>query len=116
MSGGDRALAVSSGFSIAKSPSPAPAITKAENQKLTDGLNAGELMLTFKKVQGARSYMYQSCPDPFTPESTWSNNMGTLRKFKFSGLQSGKRYWCRVAAVASGGQTVYSDPLSRIVQ
>lgn len=116
MSGGDRAMALSSGFSIAKSPSPAPEVTKAENQKLEDGLNAGELRLTFDRVPGARSYVYQTSPDPLTGGSTWNSDMGTVRKYKFSGLESGRRYWCRVAAVGIAGQTVYSDPMSRLVQ
>jgi len=42
--------------------------------------------------------------------------MGTQRRYLFSGLESGKRYWVRVAAIGIEGQTVYSDPLSRLVQ
>lgn len=116
ISAGDRAMAISSGFTFARNPSTAPEITKPENQKLTDGLNAGELQLTFKKVTGARGYLYQTCPDPLTPESNWHSSTGTLRKHRFTGLQSGTRYWCRVAALGIGGKTVYSEPLSRIVQ
>jgi hypothetical protein len=113
---GDRAKAISSGYSVAKPPSPAPEVTKAENQKLENGLNAGELKYSFEKVPGARSYIYQMTQEPLTENSDWTNHMGTKRKFLFAGLESGKRYWVRVAAIGSGGQTVYSDPLSRLVQ
>ena len=113
---GDRPKAISSGFSIAKPPSPGPAVTKAENQKLDNGANAGELKYSFEKVPGARSYVYQATPEPLTEASDWTSYMGTQRKFLFSGLDSGKRYWVRVAAVGIAGQSVYSDPLSRLVQ
>ena len=113
---GDRVMAISSGYTIAKTPSPAPEVTKAENQKLDEGVNSGELHYSFEKVPGARSYVYQFTPDQLTENSAWNNEMGTKRKFLFSGLESGKRYWVRVAAVGIGGQTVYSDPVSRIVQ
>jgi hypothetical protein len=113
---GDRPKAISSGFSIAKQPSPGPDVTKAENQKLDNGQNAGELQYSFEKVPGARSYVYQVTQEPLTETSDWTNHMGTQRKFLFAGLESGKRYWVRVAAIGTGGQTVYSDPLSRLVQ
>ena len=112
---GNRAKAISSGYSVAKPPSPAPEVTKAENQKLENGQNSGELKYSFEKVPGARSYMYQLTQEPLTENSDWTNHMGTQRRFMFSGLDSGKRYWVRVAAIGVGGQTVYSDPLSRMV-
>lgn len=115
-SAGNRALAVSSGFSFAKAPQPAPPVTKPENLQLENGLNAGELKLTFDRVPGARSYMYQFTPDPLQSSSTWNSETGTVRKAALSGLQSGTRYWCRVAAVGIDGQAVYSDAVSRLVQ
>lgn len=113
---GNRALAVSSGFTFAKEPQPAPAVTKPENLQLENGLNAGELKLSFDKVPGARSYMYQFTPDPLGSSNTWSSETGTVRKAALTGLQSGARYWCRVAALGIDGQAVYSDPVSRLVQ
>jgi hypothetical protein len=113
---GDRPKAISSGFSIAKQPGPGPEITKAENQKLDNGQNAGELQYSFEKVPGAKSYVYQVTQEPLTENNDWTSYMGTRRKFLFAGLESGKRYWVRVAAVGIAGQTVYSDPLSRLVQ
>ena len=113
---GDRVMAISSGFSIAKAPTPAPPVTQAQNQKLDNGINSGELDYSFEKVPGAKSYVYQATPDPITNNSVWSNEMGTKRRFVFSGLESGKRYWVRVAAVGSNGSPAYSDPVSRVVQ
>lgn len=115
-SNGDPLVAQSLNFSIAKPPSPAPGITAATNQQLEDGENSGELYFTFDKVQGARSYIYQYTPEPVTDSSTWQNQTGTVKKVTFSGLDVGKRYWCRVVAIGNKGQGVYSEPVSRIVQ
>ncbi len=115
-SNGDTVIAKSSGYTIAKEPSPAPELVAASNQKLEDGANAGELRFSFDKVANAKSYMYQYTPDPITESSNWQSEVGTVRKVSFSNLESGKKYWCRVMAIGINGQGVYSEPISRIVQ
>ena len=113
---GDVLVAKSSGFSVAKSPTPLPELTKATNQKLEDGQNPGELRYSFDRVHGSRSYIYQYTPDPITENSVWQTQTGTVRKVTFTGLRIGERYWCRAVAIGPNGQGVYSDPISRIVQ
>ncbi len=113
---GDRVKAISSGFTIAKEPSPAPELTKPANTKLEDGPATGSLKFSFEKPQSAKSYIYQATQEPLTETSNWSTSVGTKRKFLFAGLESGKRYWVRVAALGMDDQMVYSDPISRIVQ
>lgn len=112
---GDRLIAESSGFTISKDPAPQPPIEKPEGLSLTDGANAGELLLTFKRVYGAKSYKYQLSIDP-SDETKWVSSYGTVRKSVFSGLESGKKYYVRVAALGTNGQIVYSDPVWRIAQ
>lgn len=113
---GDELVARSSGFTIAKEPSPKPPVEPAAGQVLSDGPNTGELNYKFNPVKGARSYLYQYTPEPLTEASVWQSQAGTVSKVRFSGLESGKRYWCRVMTVGTGGQAVYSEPVSRIVQ
>jgi hypothetical protein len=113
---GDELKAKSSGFHIAKGPSPAPEVTPAKNQELKDGPNAGDLSFSFARVPGAKSYIYQYTADPISDSSAWKNMVGTVRQITFSGLESGKKYWCRVMAIGINGQGVYSEPVSRIVQ
>jgi len=113
---GQLIIAQSSGFTIAKAPSPQPPVQAATNQKLEDGANAGELVYSFDKVKGAKGYIYQYTADPLTEASTWQSQVGTVRKAFFEGLESGKKYWCRVMAIGTNGQGVYSEPISRIVQ
>lgn len=113
---GDELVAQSSNFSIAKPPSPSPDLTPATNQVLEDGVNTGELVYSFNRVPGSKSYLYQNTPDPVTDNSKWESLPGTVKKINFTGLNAGTRYWCRVLAIGNNGQGVYSDPVSRIVQ
>lgn len=115
-SDGDKLKALSSGFSFPKPAASATTIFKPNNLVLSDGQNAGELRLDFDRVAGAKSYVYQYTPDPINESSAWENKMGTVSHAIFTNLQSGKKYWCRVAAVGVGDQVVYSDVVSRVVQ
>lgn len=112
---GNRLIAESSGFTISKDPYPRPPIEKATGLVLTDGPNAGEMFFWFKKVQGAKSYMYQISIDPLD-ETKWVSTFGTLRKTRFTGLEAGKKYYARVVAFGTKGQAVYSDTVARIAQ
>ena len=113
---GDKLKAISSGYSFPKAPASATTILKPANLVLSDGTNAGELRLDFDRVTGAKSYLYQCTPDPISENSVWDNKMGTVSHSFFSNLQSGKKYWCRVAAVGVNDQVVYSDAVSRVAQ
>lgn len=113
---GDRTKAVSSGFGIAKQPEPLPPITKPENLQVTEGLNAGELVIKFKRVLGARCYMIQYAEDTTTGELMWQSQTTTTSRYTLKQLQSGKKYQVRIAVVGTNGQLVYSDAVTRIVQ
>ena len=58
--------------------------------------------------------MYEITPSPVTEDSTWDSSMNTVSKKLFAGLESGKEYNCRVAAIGIKEQVVYSEPVSRI--
>jgi hypothetical protein len=112
---GNRLIAESSGFTIAKDKTPQPPIEKPVGIELFDGPNAGEMWLVFLKVMGAKSYMYQVSLDPLD-ETKWTTVCGTTRKNLFTGLESGKKYYVRVVALGINKQVVYSDVFSRMVQ
>lgn len=112
---GNRLIAESSGFTIAKDPAPQPPIEKPAGLSLTDGSNTGELLLVFDRVKGIRSYMYQISQDP-SDETKWTTQYGTIRKNLFTGLESGRKYYIRVIAIGTDSQIVYSDPVSRVAQ
>ena len=112
---GSRLIAESSGFTVAKTPSPRPPIEKPTGIVLSDGPNAGEMLLVFKKVQRAKSYLYQVSLDP-NDETKWVSAYGTIRKHLFTGLQSGKKYYIRVVALGTNNQVVYSEVFARVAQ
>ena len=85
-----------------------------QNLKLKSGLNKGELELSFPRVAGVKAYMYQLTESPATADSNWHSDLSTISKNVFKGLQSGKEYCCRVAAIGANRQVVYSDVVSRI--
>ena len=49
---GDRLIAISSNFTIARAKTPGPAVGAAQNQQLKDGINAGTMIFSF--TRGAR--------------------------------------------------------------
>jgi hypothetical protein len=113
---GNAGIMTASNFDMSKEPEPAPGVTNPEITLLVNGVNAGELQVAINKVPGARSYIYQySLSDPTLAGAEWVSHMSTVGKFTFKNLESGKRYWCRVAAVGAREQVAYGDPLSRIV-
>ena len=113
---GDRLVAQSSGYSIAKLPTPQDPIVKAQSQVLTEGDEPGQLRYSFNRVKGARSYMYQFTQDPLTENSVWQSRVGTVRKTVLTGITSKEKYWVRVVAIGINGQQVPSDPISKVVQ
>jgi hypothetical protein len=112
---GDRTKAVSSGFSIAKDPTPQPPISKPENLQVTEGQNAGELSIKFNRVHGARCYLVQYAEDT-TGTPIWQSQTSTTSKYILKQLESGKKYQVRIAVVGTNEQLAYSDPVWKIVQ
>lgn len=112
---GDRTVAVSSGFNIAKEPAPQPPITKPENLQVTEGINTGDLFIKFQRVIGARSYMVQYAEDT-TGTPVWQSLTTTTSKCTITQLQSGKKYQVRIAVIGTNQQLLYSDPVWKIVQ
>ena len=114
---GDRTKAAQSGYSLAKASSTPRELTQPGNLKVVNGANAGELELVFDKVQAAYSYIYQCTQEPLSEASEWQQYYGSRRKYLFTGLETGKRYWVRVAAVGKGVEVIFSEPvLSKLVQ
>jgi hypothetical protein len=113
---GDRTVALSSGFNIAKEPTPKPPITKPENLQVTEGPNAGELNIKFNRVIAARMYMIQYAEETGSTPLNWQSQSCTKSKFTLRQLQSGKKYLIRIVALGTDEQVMYSDPVSKLVQ
>jgi hypothetical protein len=104
-------------FPLSKEPQPLPPLGVPVITRVENGESVGELVVVVEAMPGVKTYMYEYTPEPLTPDSVWTNQNSTSVKGIISGLVSGKKYWCRVAAFGSGDQVEVSDPaLSRIVQ
>lgn len=78
------------------------------------GEHDGEIDLHWDKVNKARSYIIQKSADPPTTTS-WAHCAVSLKsQATVEGLTSGTKYWFRVAAVGTQGQSGWSDPATKI--
>jgi hypothetical protein len=111
----DPALLASSGFDLNKLPQPIT-ITAPENPTLSDNGSSGQLVLKFKAVKGASSYVYQYTADASLEESSWVSCPATTTSFTFTGLTKGTTYYCRALAVGANQQVKASIVLNRISQ
>jgi hypothetical protein len=89
--------------------------TPGQPQALTPtaGDYDGQIDLSWDTVNGARSYVIQQSGDPVTATSWSYGGVSTKSSFTAAGLTSGTRFWFRVAAINSNGQSGWSDPATK---
>ena len=108
---GDATLLESSGFELAKQPTPTgvPGIPQFLEARVTD--RRSELKLRWRRVHGARSYqVWMTDQDP-TLEANWTAIGYTTRvSHLVEGLESFKPYWFCVSAIGTAGEGMQSDP------
>lgn len=80
----------------------------------TEGDHDGEIDLNWDKVKNAKSYVIERSADPPTATSWTYETTSSRSSSTIVGLTSGTRYWFRVAAVVTTGQTGWSDPSTKI--
>ena len=80
----------------------------------TAGDHDGEIDLSWDTVAGAKSYVIEKSSDPATATTRSHAGVSTRSTFAVQGLTSGTRYWFRVAAINSNGQSGWSDPAIKI--
>jgi hypothetical protein len=111
---GDRSKLLTTGFDVSKEKEPV-VITKPENITVNNGANSGVLLVSVKRVKGAASYVHEYATPEAMATDSWVSTTTSKSKITFSELEAGKIYYCRIAAVGSKGQIVYSDPIARMV-
>jgi hypothetical protein len=111
---GDRMQLLSSGFEISKDPQPVT-LTKPENLRVQNGLSSGELFVSVKSVRGASAYSHEYTTDATLAPDSWVSTNSTSSRLLLSNLQPGTVYFCRVGAIGSNNQLLYSDAVSRMV-
>ncbi len=109
-SGGDPAKIQSAGMQVQAGKQPPAPMPKVEDLSATGGDLTGECDLNHKPVKNKKSYIVQVSPDPITSTSWTQVGLPTKSTFTVTGLNSGDKYWFRVAAVGSLGAGPWSDP------
>ena len=109
VAGGNEALITLAGFetrserTTGSSPSTAPGTLTT-----TTGNDGGEIELSWDAIRNARSYIVECATDPQTGPWTMAG-VGPRSSLVVEGLESGKRYYFRVAAVTLNGQSPWSN-------
>jgi Fibronectin type III domain len=110
VAGDDETKILSAGVNVKSATTVTPTITTPTGLSATMGDHEGEIDLSWDKVKSAKSYVLERSADPPTSTS-WAHEAVALKSSAtVNGLTSGTRYWFRVAAVTSGGQSGWSDP------
>src|SRR5664279_5622044 len=91
---GDEGVLVQSGFDLNKVPQLA-SLKAPTRVMVLDGGNSGELLLKFKSVAGASSYLFQYTTNALLPEDGWVSIAATTTSYTFTGLTKGATYYCR---------------------
>lgn len=113
VAGDDESTILSAGVNI-RTPPPAHSTGHTiapTGLSASPGDHEGEIHLTWDRVENARSYAIERSPDPLTATSWAHEAVSAKTSATISGLSSGTRYWFRVAAVTSAGQSGWSNPV-----
>ncbi|MDB6124468.1 MAG: hypothetical protein JWQ71_3461 [Pedosphaera sp.] len=73
----------------------------------------GQVLLRWKTVRGAKSYVAAYTMNVNEPAAWTSSATSTKGKCTVKGLVSGQKYWFRVAAFGAAGQGPWSDPVAK---
>jgi hypothetical protein len=110
---GDKAILLGSGFDIN--------VNATKQQKAPPKLRVeldmpGQVTIRVSRVIKARAYVHQYTADPITLDSVWISETTVKPVHTFTGLESAARVWLRVIVIDRKGESIYWDPVLRIVQ
>lgn len=115
VAGGDEGVIRSAGMDTKAAPTQASDIPEPPaNLSATAGDRDGEIDLSWEAVSGSKSYVIEQSVDPITATSWAHARVSTRSSQTIDGLNSGTRYWFRVAAVNGIGNSGWSDPAMKI--
>ncbi len=115
VAGTDETLITSAGMELRGVRSAATTPTAPQALAAAVGEHEGELILSWKAVPNAYSYIIESSLDPATPTSWTHVGIATAANKAVGNLTTGKRYWFRVKAVGAAGESGWSEQASKTV-
>jgi hypothetical protein len=110
----DETIIASAGMQTKAIRTAPSALAAPEALSATAGDHEGEINLAWRKVENSRSYIIQISPDPPSADSWGHAETVTVANKTLQNLTSGKKYWFRVAAIGSLGQSGWSEPATKI--
>jgi fibronectin type III domain protein len=114
VAGRDDTLIASAGLETKTSRSAPTIPTEPQALSASPGTHEGELLLSWKPVPNAKSYMIESSTDPSNTTGWAHLGIATSATKAINNLKSGTRYWFRVAAIGSGGESGWSEPATKV--
>ena len=109
-SSGNAAIIESAGFATRATPQPVGGLPAPTDVQVVPSEHAGSADVSCKPVFGAKTYLYERAVD--APAMEWKPiGASTKRSGLFNSMVSGQKYWFRLAAVGSAGQSPWSDPV-----
>jgi hypothetical protein len=114
VSAGNAATIELAGLAIRNPQHPVGPLRSPEDVIAKEGRSLGEIILRWRSVRGARSYLVEETTG-LSPSGPWSRSgVSTKAKAFVDNLTSGNRYWFRVAAIGAAGQGAWSYPIMKI--
>lgn len=109
---GDEIQIKKAGMSVKSSKTPTGIPSVPVNLQ-TIAASEKEIELSWDSVKGAKSYVVQLTSD-ISKDDSWIIALVSIKsRTTIKNLESGKKYWFKVAAVASAGQSAWSDPATK---
>jgi hypothetical protein len=94
----DSPILLSSGYNLTKKPE-GNKLAEPDVPMLSSVANSSAIMTTIKAVKGAKYYLHEISTDPFAQNAIWETHSCSRRKYTFTNLTSGQKYWVRVAVL-----------------
>ncbi len=112
---GDETIIKSAGLSTKAKSVPVGIPVQVLNLTAVSTVTQGQIVLKWKSVRGARSYIVRQTTD-ISDATKWTQDLVvTKTTATVNNLKSGSQYWFQIAAVGAAGQGPWSDPATKIV-
>ncbi len=106
-----------SGFTLTDPPTPVGILDAPAQPELSTGDTPNILKVNVARNEKAQIYIYLYTPDPMPAEDNdWIKIEDTASSIVIENLQSGQKYWVKVAYKATEDTLRFSEPVSKIVQ
>jgi hypothetical protein len=107
---GDAQIIETSGFAVRSTPTPVGELPAPTDLQVTPSEFAGSADVKWKSTRGAVSFTVERAEDATNLDYAVIGNC-TQKQVSLNSMVSGKKYWFRVAAIGSAGQSAWSDPV-----